>query len=62
VQKDDFPLYNINKKIKLVTKNKEPEQKHAKKDISMKIIIIIRNKRNVNKENVIVFESLYFFY
>ena len=30
MQKDDFPLYNTNKKIKLVTKNKEPEQKHAK--------------------------------
>jgi len=30
MQKDDFPLYNTNQKIKLVTKNKEPEQKHAK--------------------------------
>jgi len=29
MQKDDFPLYNTNQKIKLVTKNKEPEQKHA---------------------------------
>jgi hypothetical protein len=28
--KDDFPLYNTNQKIKLVTKNKEPDQKHAK--------------------------------
>ena len=27
MQKDDFPLYNTNKKIKL--KNKEPEQKYA---------------------------------
>ena len=27
--KDDFPLYNTNQKIKLVAKNKEPEQKHA---------------------------------
>jgi hypothetical protein len=30
MQKNDFPLYNTNKKIKLVTKNKEPKQKHAK--------------------------------
>jgi hypothetical protein len=30
MQKDDFPLYNTNKKIKLVTQNKEPEQKDAK--------------------------------
>ena len=26
MQKDDFPLYSTNQKIKLVTKNKEPEQ------------------------------------
>ena len=30
MQKNNFPLYNTNQKIKLVTKNKEPEQKHAK--------------------------------
>ena len=32
-----------------------------KKDILIKIRIIIINKRKVNKENVIVFELLYFF-
>ena len=30
MQKDDFPLYNTNQKIKFVTKNKQSEQKHAK--------------------------------
>ena len=27
MQKDGFPLYNTNQKVKLVTKNEEPEQK-----------------------------------
>jgi len=30
MQKDDFQLYNTNQNIKLVTKNKEPVQMHAK--------------------------------
>jgi hypothetical protein len=30
LQKDAFLLYNTNQKIKLVTQNTEPEQKHAK--------------------------------
>ena len=30
MQKDDFSLYNANRKIKLVTKKKEPEQRHTK--------------------------------
>ena len=39
MQKDDFPLYNTNQKIKLVTKNKELEQKHAKISEEKKYIL-----------------------
>ena len=42
MQKDDFLLYNANQIIKRVTKNKEPEQKHAK----LIYCILFTSKRN----------------
>ena len=52
MQKDDFPLYNTNPKIKLVTKNKEPEQKACK--INILYIIYLKKKQTIIRLPLII--------
>jgi hypothetical protein len=59
MQKDDFPLYNTNQKIKLVTKNKEPEQKHAKL-IYCTFYILFTCKRNKQLSDYLLLLIRYF--
>jgi hypothetical protein len=56
MQKDDFPLYNTNQKIKLVAKNKEPEQKHAK----LIYCILFTWKRNKQLSDYLLLSIPYF--
>jgi len=52
MHKDGFPLYKTNQKIKLVTKNKEPEQKAC--TINILYIIYLKKKQTIIRLPLII--------